>query len=124
MSNTWCRVALLAGLSFLCSCDLDLLGVDLKEIAGGYRLKRADGQFSLLVPRAIGGPIIDEIGWHEPIIIFRGAGSEYWDVVNTARAQRTRLSDAERKSDPLYQSIQIDSAEAAWNRLDRHRQLW
>ena len=108
----------------LCSCDLDLLGVDLKEIAGGYRLKRADGQFALLVPRAIGGPIIDEIGWREPIILFRASGSEYWDVVNTARAEHSRMSDAQRKSDPLYQSIQIEPAETAWNHLDRHKRLW
>ena len=57
------RFALLARLVFLCSCDLDLLGVDLREIAGGYRLKRTDSQFSLLTPRATGGPVIDEIGW-------------------------------------------------------------
>ncbi len=124
MSKTWCRIGVLAAFIFLCSCDLDLLGVDLKEIAGGYRLKRGDGQFSLLAPRATGGPIIDELGWREPIIIARASGSDYWDVVNTARAQRTRLSDEQRKSDPQYQSIPIESAEKVWDRLDRHKQLW
>ncbi len=114
-------VAALCGLS---SCDLDLLGVDLKEIAGGYQLKRADGQFSVLVPRATGGPIIDEIGWHEPIILFRASGSEYWDAINTARAQHLRVSDKERKSDPLYLSITAEPAEAAWNHLERHKQRW
>ena len=107
----------------LCSCDLDLIGVDLKTIAGGYRLKHADGRYSLLVPRATGGPIIDEIGWKKPIIIFRRSGSE-WDVVNTDRAEHLHVSDEERKRDERYQSIATESVEAAWNRLDRSRPLW
>jgi hypothetical protein len=124
--NNWYRMGTLAGVFCLCACDLDLVGVDLKEIASGYRLKRADdpSQFALLTPREKGGAIINEIGWQQPIILFRASGSEYWDAVNTARAEHIRISDAQRKSDPLYQSIQIEPAATAWNRLDSRRRLW
>src|SRR4051812_41047481 len=51
----------------LCSCDLNLFGPDLKEIAGGYRLKKAQdpAEFSLTIPYQSGGLIINEIGWHK-----------------------------------------------------------
>ncbi len=104
------------------SCE----GPDTREIAGGYRLKRADNpdQFALTIPHENGGLIIDEIGWHEPLIIARGSGSEYWDLINTARAEHTRISDLQRKSDPAYQAIQIKTVEMAWEDLDRHKRLW
>lgn len=109
----FCRIAFLVVFVCLCSCD-NLFGPDLREIAGGYRLKRASNpdQFALTVPYESGGLIIDEIGWREPIIVARASGSEYWDVINTARAQHIRVSDQERKSDPVYQSIQIEPAQA------------
>lgn len=120
------RLAFVAVLAGLCSCDANLFGPDSREIAGGYRLKRAanPNQFSLITPHEIGGLIIDEIGWRKPIIVARAAGSEYWDVINTARAQHTRVSDFERKSDPVYQSIQITSAEIAWTELRLNKRLW
>jgi hypothetical protein len=68
--------------------------------------------------------IIDEIGWREPIIVARASGSEYWDVINTARAQHIRVSDQQRKSDPVYQSIQIEPAQMAWRELDPRKRLW
>ena len=92
----------------LCSCEANLFGPDSREIAGGYRLKRVGNpnQFALTIPNESGGLIIDEIGWRKPFIIARASGSEYWDVINTARAQHIRVSDLQRKSDPVYQSIQ------------------
>ena len=114
-----------AVLGCLCSCD-NLLGPDLREIAGGYHLKRAGNpdQFALTVPNESGGLIIDEIGWREPIILARASGSKYWDVINTARAQHIRVSDEERKSDPVYQSIQIEPVLIAWRELNPSKRLW
>src|ERR1035441_475888 len=90
----FCRIAFLVVFVCLCSCD-NLFGPDLREIAGGYRLKRASNpdQFALTVPYESGGLIIDEIGWREPIIVARASGSEYWDVINTARAQHIRSEE-------------------------------
>jgi len=110
----------------LCSCNANLFGPDSRELAGGYRLKRTDdpNQFALTIPYQSGGLIIDEIGWREPIIIARGSGSKYWDVINTAHAERVRVNDAQRNSDPTYQSIPIRAAETAWKDLNRHKRLW
>ena len=110
----------------LCSCDANLFGPESRELAGGYRLKRTDdpNQFALAIPYQSGGLIIDEIGWREPLIIARGSGSKYWDVINTARAERVRVNDVQRKSDPAYQSIPIRAAEIAWKDLNRSRRLW
>lgn len=121
-----CRIAFLTVVFWLCSCDADLFGPESREIAGGYRLKRADNpnQFALTIPYEDGGLIIDEIGWHEPLIFARAFGSQYWDVINTAHAQHIRVSDLQRRSDPISQSIQIKSAEIAWKELSRHKRLW
>lgn len=110
----------------LCSCDANLFGPESREIAAGYRLKRADNrnQFALTIPYEDGGLIIDEIGWRQPLIFARAFGSQYWDVINTARAQHVRVSDLQRKSDSSSQSIQIKPAETAWNELNRHKRLW
>jgi hypothetical protein len=119
-------IALLTVFAWLCSCEAHLFDPELREIAGGYRLKRADNpsQFVLTIPNESGGLIIDEIGWREPLIVARASGSQYWDVINTAHAQHTRVNDVQRKSDPVYQSIQIRSAEIAWKDLNRHKRLW
>lgn len=121
-----CVGASLTVLVSLGSCDPNLLGRESKELAGGYCLKRADNpnQFVLTIPNENGGLIIDEIGWREPLIVARASGSQYWDVINTAHAQHTRVSDLQRTSDPIYQSIQIKSAETAWKDLTRHKRLW
>ena len=109
-----------------CSCEANLFGPESREIAGGYRLKPADNynRFALIIPNQSGGLIIDEIGWREPFIAARASGSQYWEVINTAHAQRIRVSDLQRKSDPIYQSIQIKSAEIAWKDLNRNKRLW
>jgi len=119
-------VAFLTVFVCLCSCEANLFGPESKEIGGGYRLKRANDhdRFVLIIPNESGGLIIDEIGWHEPFIAARASGSQYWDVINTAHAQHIRVSDPQRKSDPIYQSIQIKSAEIAWKDLNRNKRLW
>jgi hypothetical protein len=111
---------------WLCSCDANLFGPESREIAGGYRLKRANNPngFALTIPNEDGGLIIDEIGWREPLIFARAFGSQFWDVINTAHAQHIRVSDLQRKSDPISQSIQIKSAQIAWKELNRHKRLW
>jgi hypothetical protein len=118
-----CSVAFLTVVVWLCSCEANLFGPESREIAGGYRLKRADdhNRFALIIPNESGGLIIDEIGWREPFIAARASGSQYWEVINTAHAQRIRVSDLQRKSDPIYQSIQIKSAEIAWKDLNRNK---
>jgi hypothetical protein len=119
-------VAFLTVFVCLCSCEANLFGPESREIAGGYRLKRADNhnRFALAIPNENGGLIIDEIGWREPFIAARASGSQYWEVINTAHAQRIRVSDVQRKSDPIYQSIQIKSAERGWKDLNRYKRLW
>jgi len=99
------RIAFFGLLVCLCSCGANLFGPDLREIAGGYRLKRSSNpdQFALAIPYEEGGLIIDEIGWLKPVIIARASGSEYWEVINTTRAQHIRISDQERKIRSSYQ---------------------
>jgi hypothetical protein len=119
-------IALLTVIVCLCSCDANLFGPESREIAAGYRLKRVhnSNQFALTIPYEDGGLIIDEIGWQKPLIFARAFGSQYWDVINTARAQHIRVSDLQRKSDPISQSIQIKPAQIAWEELNRHKRLW
>jgi hypothetical protein len=120
------RLALVIVCVALCSCDSKLFGPDSRELAGGYGLKRVDdsNQIALRIPNRSGGIIIDEIGWREPFIIARASGSDYWEAMNTARAQRLSISDHERKSNPTYQSIQTEPAETAWAKLNRRKRLW
>jgi hypothetical protein len=63
-------IAFLTVVVWLCSCDANLFGPESREIAGGYRLKRANNlnEFALTIPNEDGGLIIDEIGWREPLI--------------------------------------------------------
>ena len=121
-----CCIAFLLSSLFLWSCDSRLFGPDAKEIAGGYRLKRAGdpNHFSLTIPYQSGGLIIDEIGWREPIIIARASGSDYWEAINTAHAQHVPISEQQRKSDPTYQSIPVETADTAWTKLKRGKRLW
>ena len=93
------RLAVVALLLSLCSCDSQLFGFDSRDIGGGYRLKRSGipSHFALITPHENGGLIIDEIGWNAPVIVARGAGSSYWDAIDTAHAQHTRISDAAKK---------------------------
>jgi hypothetical protein len=126
LSHNFCRIVFLAVLVSLCSCETNLFGPHSREIAGGYRLKRVGNpnQFALTIPYQTGGLIIDEIGWRKPFILARASGSDYWEAINTARAQHISISDVERKSDPIYQSIQVQPVEIAWRNLNRHKRLW
>jgi len=119
-------IAFLTVIVSLCSCDANLFGPESREIAGGYRLKRVDNpnQFALTIPHEDGGLIIDEIGWQEPLIVARAFGSQYWDVIDTAHARHIRVSDMQRKSDPISQFIQIKSVEIAWKELNGRKRLW
>jgi len=122
--NFW-RVALLALLVSLCACDY-LFDPDSKQIAQGYRLKRIGNpsEFALLAPYDNGGLIIDEIGWRKPFILARASGSQYWDRIDTDRAEHIRISDAQRWSDSDLRSIPIETAEIAWNHLKQHKRIW
>jgi hypothetical protein len=95
-------------------------------LGGGYRLKRVGDppQFAFMIPHESGGMMIDEIGWHQPLIIARGSGSEYWDVIDTSQARHIRVSDAERKLDSAYQKVDTEPVAIAWNRLHRSKRLW
>src|SRR3954470_23875397 len=110
----------------LCSCDANFFGPDTRELAGGYGLKRIDdsNRIALTIPNRAGGIMIDEIGWRQPFIIARTSGSDNWEAMDTAHARRISISDHQRKSDPNYQSIETASAETAWAKLNRHKELW
>ena len=124
--HNFSRIAFLATFLCLFSCDSDPFGPDSREIAGGYRLKRVGNpkQFALTIPYQSGGLIIDEIGWRKPFIMARASGSDYWEAINTARAQRISVSEQQRKSDSAYQSIPIVPVEEAWMKLDRRKRVW
>jgi hypothetical protein len=126
-SRIFChRIALLTIVTVLCSCDANFFGRDSRELAGGYGLKRVgdSNQIALTIPNRSGGIVIDEIGWREPFIIARASGSDYWEAINTSRAQRISVSDQQRKSDPAYRSIPTEAAETAWAKLNRRKRLW
>jgi hypothetical protein len=120
------RVVFLALLVCFCSCEGDPFDSDSKQIAHGYRLKRIGNpsEFAFLAPYDTGGLVIDEVGWRKPFILARASGSEYWDGIDTDRAEHIRISDAERRSDPRYRSIPIESAAIAWSHLERHKRIW
>jgi hypothetical protein len=110
----------------LSSCDRRFLADNLREIGGGYRIKRSGepAQFALITPHESGGLIIDELGWSNPMIIARGSGSEYWDAIDTAHARHIRISDVTRKSDVVYQLIPVQPAGKAWEALNGQKRLW
>src|SRR5215471_19043150 len=122
---SFCRAVFLALSVCLCSCA-DPFDSDSKEIAHGYRLKRIgnSSQFALLAPYDTGGIIIDEIGWCKPFIIARAAGSQYWDRIDTDRAEHIRISDSQRTSNPKYRTIPIENAEMAWDHLKPRKRMW
>ena len=119
-------VAFLALLVCVSSCDSDPFDRDSKEIAHGYRLKRIGdpSQFALVAPYDAGGLIVDEIGWREPFILVRASGSQYWDRIDTDHAEHIRISDAQRRLNPVLRSIHVEGADIAWNHLKRHKRMW
>ena len=108
-----------------CCCER-LAEPESREIAGGYRLKRVSGSnaFALIITHESGGMIVDEIGWRNPIIIARGSGSQYWEVINTAHAEHTRVSDETRKSNQEYSSVEVSPSDKAWNQLKPDSKIW
>ena len=120
------RLTVLIALGLFYSCER-LAGPESREIAGGYRLKKVGGandQFALIIPHESGGMIVDEIGWRNPVIIARGSGSQYWEVINTAHAEHTRVSDEKRKSDQEYSSIEVKPTAEAWKTLNPDTGVW
>jgi len=120
------QLAIIVMFTFVCSCER-LAGPESREIAGGYRLKRVSGsnnEFALIIPHESGGLIVDEIGWRKPIIIARGSGSRSWEVINTAHAEHTRVSDEKRKSDQEYGSIEVKQTQEAWKALNPDTGIW
>ena len=109
----------------LSSCDVDLFGLDTKQIAAGYRLTQAEGgQFALMAPREDSGPIIIDVGWQNPFIISRSDEREPWEVIDTSTKQTVSVSEQQRREDPKYRDIQIYRVDVAWDRLKRSRHQW
>jgi hypothetical protein len=121
----FCGFTIFLMLACFCSCER-LSGVESRELAGGYRLKRVHGSndLALIIPNQTGGLIVDEVGWRKPLIIARGTGSQYWEVINTARAEHTRVSDDTLKSDANYRSIKVIGADKAWVELNPTTRIW
>jgi hypothetical protein len=109
---------------FLSACNL--FSPESRELGAGYRLKRVGDppQFAFMIPHESGGIMIDEIGWHQPLIIARASGSEYWEVIDTSQSRHIRVSDADRKLDSAYQKVETEPVATAWNRLHRSKRLW
>ncbi|HJT82448.1 MAG TPA: hypothetical protein VJ719_14735 [Chthoniobacterales bacterium] len=120
-----CRLIIFASIVFFCSCD-KLKSPESRELAGGYRLKRVRGsnELALIIPHRSGGLIINEIGWREPWIMARGSGSKYWEVIDTAHAERKLVSDEDLKANSTLNSIQTMDAERAWNSLNPDTRIW
>jgi hypothetical protein len=125
VARNYFRVIAFAAVLACCGCER-LADPESRELAGGYRLKRVRGtsDFALIIPYQTGGQIIDQIGWRKPLIVARGNGSRYWEVINTARAEHTRISDESLKSDVVYQSIPIVAADKAWASLKSDTRIW
>jgi hypothetical protein len=121
------RALVLAAFAFLCSCDVDLFGLDSKQVAGGYRLtKWQGGVFVLFSPKDRGSEDATHIGWQKPFILVRNSDSEkqpdMWTVIDTASGKKISLSDEQRKSDAEYRDIRIYSAAEGWELLKRRPQ--
>ena len=107
---------------FLASCG----DPDLRELAGGYRLKRTSGsnRLVLLAPYETSGLIIGEIGWHKPYIIARAPDADEWNMIDTEHARHAWIKDTERKATPEFQSIPVQPVEKAWEQLSSNNPLW
>lgn len=97
----------------LSSCDVDLFGLDTKQIAAGYRLTQAEGgQFALMAPREDSGPIIIDVGWQNPFIISRSDEREPWEVIDTSTKQTVSVSEQQRREDQNI--VTSRSTESMW----------
>ena len=119
-------VAVIATLLYLTGCDVDLFGLDSKRLGGGYSLEltETDDACALVAPHQNGGPVVIEVGWLNPLILTRADGFKTWDVIDTTTQKKTKISDEQRTTDPVYRDIPVYRAREAWKRLNRHRSLW
>lgn len=106
------------------SCDVDLFGLDTKQIAAGYRLTQAEGQIALMAPHENGGPIVIDVGWRNPFIISRSDERKPWEVIDTSTNQKLSISEEQRRADPRFQDIPVDRADVAWDQLKRSKRQW
>jgi hypothetical protein len=121
---------MLAVVSVLYGCDVDLFGLDSKKVAAGYRLTQweAPPYFVLFSPGDKDSEGASEIGWQKPFIIVRDETAdrsrETWTVIDTSTGQKTRISEEQRNLNPAYREIPVHPARTAWARLKRHRNVW
>jgi hypothetical protein len=118
-----------ATLGLFCSCDVDLFGLDSKQVAGGYRLtKWGEGGpgFVLFFPNDKGSEDATDIGWRKPFILVRDSTAEkqpdMWTVIDTTSGEKFSLSDEQRKGDARYRDIRIYSATEGWKLLKKRPQ--
>ena len=118
-------VAVIATLLYLTGCDVDLFGLDSKRLGGGYSLEltETDDACALVAPHQNGGPVVIEVGCLNPLILTRADGFKTWDVIDTTTQKKTKISDEQRTTDPVYRDIPVYRATEAWKRLNRHRSL-
>ncbi|MFN2624443.1 MAG: hypothetical protein ABR611_16605 [Chthoniobacterales bacterium] len=107
------------------SCDVDLFGLDTKQIAAGYRLTQAEGgQIALLAPHENGGPVVIDVGWRNPFIISRSDERKPWEAIDTSTKQKLSISEEQRRTDPRFRDIPVDRADVAWDQLKRSKSQW
>ena len=119
------RVLVLILFASLCSCDVDLFGLDQKQLAGGYKLTLTenDSACALVPPGGNGGLLVKEVGWKEPLLLV-DYYNDRWGIIDTTTKKEILISDAERKSDPRFRDIQSYPARDVWEELKRHKRLW
>ena len=87
----------------LSSCDVDLFGLDTKQIAAGYRLTQAEGGHALMAPHENSGPVVIDVGWRNPFIIARSDERKPWKVIDTSTNQKLSISEEQRRTDPRFE---------------------
>jgi len=118
-------ISLLA-VTCLSSCDVDLFGTNWKQIADGYRLLKSETphECGVVPPGQDFGSAATEVGWHKPLIIYRGSETKRWTVIDTRTRIEKIVSDNELTSNPAYSEIKVYTADIAWHRLRRYKRQW
>jgi hypothetical protein len=118
-------VAILLTLA-LASCDVDLFGLDAKHIAGPYNLTLTDvpDHCAVELKHDFITSNLEVIGWRKPVILCKAYESNTWDVIDTTAGTQSRISEAERRANPLYSAIDVRPAIDAWKSLKRHKRVW
>ena|SRR5260370_42592985 len=108
---------------FLCLALLLSSCSNRRPLAAGLELSPTDrSDLCAIFPWSIG---IDQIGWRKPLIIWHpGVFDAPWDVYDSSTGDHRQVTDAERLSDPRLREIAVMPAMAAWQKLDRRKQLW